>query len=248
MRNLRNLVVGFSLGIVATATMANPVAASVMCGRKDATGHIAQGASLKLRDACKANELAVDPVALNLQGPPGTPGAQGPPGPEGPPGVPGSGLVVRDANGVLVGVVQDPYAGGTANVVRYVGVQGIEFTVDQFIARGTQYPEYTYLFYQSMNCSGPAFMSADGGGFYAPTGKYGLVIYYPSAPVSSTNFLSIELKGPGSGYSTPASCSPPGTFTPPDTCCLPASGSVFAGPAEQLDLSGFVPPFDVVAQ
>lgn len=50
--------------------------------------------SVKIRQACKASEVALDPVALGLQGPKGDkgdPGEQGPPGPAGPQGEPGAG-------------------------------------------------------------------------------------------------------------------------------------------------------------
>jgi hypothetical protein len=73
MRSLRNLVVGLSLGIIGVM-LADPAAALVMCGRKTGTGQLAPGSMVKLRDACKTNEVQVDPVALGLQGPPGTPG------------------------------------------------------------------------------------------------------------------------------------------------------------------------------
>jgi hypothetical protein len=92
MRSLRNLVVGFSLGIVFVA-LPDPAAALVMCGRKTGTGQLSPGSTVKLRDACKANEVQIDPIALGLQGP------QGPKGDTGNQGLQGPGLIVRDAAG-----------------------------------------------------------------------------------------------------------------------------------------------------
>src|SRR5262245_10323774 len=61
----RYTVVAATVGlIVALASYAN---AAVLCGRRDGrTGQIADGASLKLRTACKSNELPVDASTLGL--------------------------------------------------------------------------------------------------------------------------------------------------------------------------------------
>jgi hypothetical protein len=68
-----------------------------MCGRKTGAGQLAPGSTVKLRDACKANEVQVDPVALGLQGPKGNQGDPGAPGSAGP------GAVLKDANGTIIG-------------------------------------------------------------------------------------------------------------------------------------------------
>lgn len=53
----------------------------VMCGPKKPDGTLRDGASIRLRTACRPNELQLDPVALGLQGPEGAAGPQGNPGP-----------------------------------------------------------------------------------------------------------------------------------------------------------------------
>jgi hypothetical protein len=65
MRSLRNLIVGFSLGIVCVA-LTDPGAPLVMCGRRTSTGQLAPGSTVKLRDACEASEVQVDPMAKAL--------------------------------------------------------------------------------------------------------------------------------------------------------------------------------------
>ncbi len=78
---------GVSILLLAS-TAASRADALVMCGRRNAAGQVVQGASIKLRTACRSSELQLDPIALGLQGPVGPKGDQGdagPPGPEGPP-------------------------------------------------------------------------------------------------------------------------------------------------------------------
>lgn len=80
---------GWMLGLLAVlVTTATPDAA-VMCV-KTKKGVAKEGAPIKLRTACLASEVAVDPVALGLQGPPGADGAQGTQGLQGTPGAPGA--------------------------------------------------------------------------------------------------------------------------------------------------------------
>src|SRR5205814_1854908 len=66
-------------------------------------------------------------------GPQGTPGPLGPAGPQGPEGPAGRGLVLRDANGALVGVVVEPFLAGSperVRVARNVGGRSVAFLVD----------------------------------------------------------------------------------------------------------------------
>ena len=82
--------------------------ALVMCGPKKPDGTVREGASIKLRSACKPNEVQVDPVALGLQGPQGPPGPSGMDGADGatgPTGATGPGVFAVDANGVPIGPV-----------------------------------------------------------------------------------------------------------------------------------------------
>src|SRR3989442_588898 len=82
------VVVGVSIGVPLKAP------ASVLCTGPSRSGIV------RLRDACRPRETQVDPAALGLQGPKGDKGDPGPPGP-------GSGLLVKDANGVIVGSIVD---------------------------------------------------------------------------------------------------------------------------------------------
>jgi len=74
-----------ALVLLATAVLgvAPQAEAVVMCGRKTRTGQLADGASVKLRPACRPNEIQLDPVMLGLQGPQGETGLAGPTGPQG---------------------------------------------------------------------------------------------------------------------------------------------------------------------
>jgi len=49
--------------------LAGHARASVLCGRQSG-GHIADGATIKLRESCKSNELAVNPLDLGLSSQP----------------------------------------------------------------------------------------------------------------------------------------------------------------------------------
>ncbi len=65
--------------------------ATVMCAAKRAaTAVLREGAPIRLRTACRSNEVQVDPVSLGLQGPQGVPGPPGEPGATGPDGQPGA--------------------------------------------------------------------------------------------------------------------------------------------------------------
>lgn len=63
--------------------------AAVLCGRQTPAGTLADGATLRVRTTCRSTEVAVNPVALGLQGPEGPAGAVGPAGPTGASGSPG---------------------------------------------------------------------------------------------------------------------------------------------------------------
>jgi hypothetical protein len=64
MRPTRLLAATIALGLAARAD------ASVLCGRRNGD-ELADGASVKVRSACKSNELPVDAAALGLAGAPG---------------------------------------------------------------------------------------------------------------------------------------------------------------------------------
>lgn len=63
----------WTAAVVVLAMLSGAGEAAVLCARKNG--------ALKLREACKAKETLVDPVALGLQGPPGAAGPAGATGP-----------------------------------------------------------------------------------------------------------------------------------------------------------------------
>lgn len=189
---LRQVAIGFSLGVLSIATVAPPAEALVMCGRKTRSGEVAQGASMKLRDACRTSEVQIDPVALGLQGPPGDQGGPGPAGPAGP------GAVVKDAAGNTVGVV----IGGSSETGLDVAFElaGIAYhvEVDRF---GTYLVGLGgYLRFETADCSGPAFVNVSGGPSLYPThalkttitapGPASGVIYYTSDDAMTRTVVS----------------------------------------------------------
>jgi hypothetical protein len=84
---------------MATATWAGQGPTLVLCA-KAKSGVVKQGAPLKLRTACTAKEVAVDPDAVGLRGPAGAAGQDGSDCSDGAAGAPGvSGLEVVTADG-----------------------------------------------------------------------------------------------------------------------------------------------------
>jgi hypothetical protein len=208
---------------------------------------------------CSAREMLVE---WNQMGPPGPPGPQGPPGP---------GVVVRDANGNLVGALVDMqplYDPNNANynsdtpvvrVVRSVGGRSVAFLVG-LESSGAFLGFYTFgtvvFQYGSTDCTGPAFLSADSATYNVPrfvnhvppipqvfvNGSHG---GYQVGPVATHTISSAII------FTDETSCQPGiggRTFTPPDECCIPQSPTSADVPdAATLDLTtfGLVPPFHV---
>ena len=81
---------------------AAPAEALVLCA-KAKSGVVKEGAPVKLRAACTAKEVVVDPDAAGLRGPAGSAGTNGTNGMDGAAGAPGlSGLEVVTADGTTV--------------------------------------------------------------------------------------------------------------------------------------------------
>lgn len=78
--------------VVCAATVAAD--AAVLCARRRSDG--TPNGLVSVRAACTGREIALDPVALGLQGPAGADGAPGPAGPPGPEGPAGPGLASLD--------------------------------------------------------------------------------------------------------------------------------------------------------
>jgi hypothetical protein len=156
----------------------------------------------------------------------------------------GGGLVVRDAKGALVGVLN-----GGNRVVRRVGDQFFSFHVD---ANGFQdFGEVKFL-YESPDCSGPAFLEvgSTSPGLISALSVYGTTGYYAAGP-GSEHLIASEKFFPVSADQCGARGG--GTFIPPDGCCRPCNAAEAAcptglvSPVMMLDVSAFglVPPFHV---
>jgi hypothetical protein len=201
------------------------------------------------------------PVSWNQQGPPGPPGPKGDPGQQGPPG---PGLVVKDANGTLVGVVTSVYppvatfpvpGGGTPALAGLVTVAlrtgglilSLSVTTDGFAEAGLNLLQAgTPMFlYESSDCTGERFL-------------YPLIAPMPAALVvtawiqGSTAFyasgvLQFHQFHSGLAYTDASACQQSSwTFTPPHYCCVNQTAQNGA-PVTALDFTtlGLVPPFHV---
>jgi hypothetical protein len=172
MRNLRNLVVGFSLGIVASATLA-----------------WALEVKIPPRITAKAN-LVVDEAGNALFG--ATPGkvemVNCPTAPTPP--------VLTDGNGATVGtVLAGTPASGPVYVVRDIAGVGVAIGVpDQFTIEGTAalVGGNQSFYYTSTTCSGTAYM-VSGGSFYPASLSVGGILYYEASPPTPRDINSYRL-------------------------------------------------------
>jgi hypothetical protein len=198
-------------------------------------------------------------VSWNEVGPQGPKGDKGDPGV---PGTPGPGLVVKDANGSLVGVVlQLQRSGSDAFITRQLAGVPVELLVNHDGFKDEPpLPDGSSvfnLFSQTADCSGPFLMPLVSGtpepgpqAMVALAFVRGMSAYYPTGPFAPTSFQSIRQFG-----TTQAQCQPGGNlevvyFKPPDECCYYVSipgGSPPLSPAATFDLTtlGLVPPFHV---
>jgi hypothetical protein len=174
----------------------------------------------------------------------------GPPGLQGPQGL---SLVVKDANGTLVGVASELNYDvvregarawgfyGVVPVVRRIGGQAVVFgTVEGGFFEDTPSLLDMFLLYESTDCSGPALMTSDVQTLLPHALVHGGTAYYPSGSpslIAPQSYLS-------AGH-VQTDC--PGQFSPPDVCCLVAgvSGPLPLSPATTVDLTSLslVPPF-----
>jgi hypothetical protein len=133
-----------------------PASADVLCKGKAASATL-----IRVRSACKANEVQLDPVVLGLQGPPGPKGDTGDTGAPGPAGPSGPGYVAKDSQGVLVGSAE-VLENGAALVLHSVAAGPVlRFDIG---AAGNDLEGSTgdTLYYTSDGCSGTAYISTHG--------------------------------------------------------------------------------------
>src|SRR5688572_14516779 len=78
----------FALAVGAAMMWAADAEAAVLCARQKAGTF---NSTVKIRQACRASETAIDPASLGLQGPPGLQGEAGP------------GAAVKDSSGKVLG-------------------------------------------------------------------------------------------------------------------------------------------------
>ena len=188
---------------------------------------------------------AAGPQGLpGAQGATGATGAQGPMGLQGPPG---SGLVVKDANGTLVGIVLSTDCSGTcAAIVARRFAEGV--TASFSVNTGGADISSGIVLFDSSDCSGTPLLDSASNvlpRLVAPglfvSDATSLIAYYPTYPGSAHQIHS-ELQ-----FGFQASCIG-GVFTPPDRCCLAANEAHTAAPAGTLDWTpviSLVPPFHV---
>lgn len=227
------------LVVVVAASMFAPQLADalVMCGPKRPDGTLREGAPIRLRTVCRANELQLDPVALGLQGPAGE---QGPAGATGPMGPTGEATVVRDSNGSTVGLLTSPGL-GAPTIVRKIGAEIFSFVVDE-----NGFKRNFFAKFESGDCTGQALLDWDANALVRPTRVLDSAAYYPATAPAIYTVRSYRAAG-----SSPGFCSASlGTFLPPDLCCISAAlGDALLAPAATIDLStlGLTPPFSVEA-
>jgi hypothetical protein len=230
----RAVVVGAVLLLF--ASIGTNALAVVLCARQKPDGTFSAG--VRIREACRPSEAQLDPVTLGLQGPPGTPGA---------PGAPGPGLVVRDANGTVVGLVLE-----RLTIARQDGARFFAFEVER---DGVHVSDTAIqLSYLGPGCTGQMWLD-DGVTVvpHIPRAKVvvGARAFYAAGDRTLNTVLSLKEVGPN--YPESMCTMTGGTFTPPDVCCRPAicgqsQCNMMGAPAFEVDLSSLVPPFHVEMQ
>jgi hypothetical protein len=154
----------------------------------------------------------------------------------------GVNLVLKDANGVVVGPLE--FSGnamlsdGGVLVLGYVPPAGFN--------------QFTQFFYTSTDCSGPklyqAFLAAGGYAQYLD-GVDGTTLYHGPATGPVTAYNSYDY-----APEIPTNCTGPGQlFNLPNRCCCTSptctvGSSTNLGPPSTMDVSGFVPPFSASLQ
>jgi hypothetical protein len=218
------------IGVV-LATM--PAHALVLCMKRSG--------NLAVRDACKPREAAVDPVALGLQGPPG---------PQGPSGASAPAFVAKDANGQLVGTTL-LFHGGGFTLMRTVNGQPVVFVVTSngFDEQNDPGLAFITIYYDGPACAGQGYVPSALGPapwfFPVVRARHGIAYYSTGTGELRTYASRLDISATEQGCVSGAG----GTFIPPESCCIPESGTTTGRIVATVPLASFglVPPFHVEA-
>jgi hypothetical protein len=218
----------YSVAFVSILILSARVEAAVLCAKKAKTGDPLGAVSI--REACKKNELQLDPVRLGLQQP---------------------SAVVKDANGVTLGIYTPPGFNSTASVL--MNIEGM-LLLTRTMSLG--FPDFVDTYYTSQDCSGPGFVGSSfvpaNSGFSNVLGGtiLGTLFYYVDSTSPQTT-ITVSSRGSSFSFITgPEQCSSPQFFLSPHTCCLPVSPveTPEMRPLNTLPVPDFVPPFHVEMQ
>jgi hypothetical protein len=142
-----------------------------------------------------------------------------------PPSAGGGHPTLKDANGMVVGVVLSDSIANPVHVLRNVGGVDVEIVARQFLLDGTENGE---LYFESNDCTGPPYMVVTTGTFYAGTHRGGTALYYATEPATPRDVHSDR------------------TATDPTAACnVRTYLGLQTHPVATLDLAQFVPPFHV---
>lgn len=236
MRTAAIVVLGLALSVQAHA--------AVLCAKPKPDGSF--DGSVKIRTACKPRETQLDPVDLGLQGPqgvPGPPGETGATGAPGPAGAPGPGLVVKDANGAFVGVVNSversspisPNVASQVYVMRRLGSgTPVLLPVSNLTGfLGSDGRRTGPLYYESTDCSGPPLMAVSFDGSLIvdalvrqQSSGAPLIAYYPVGPPLRTFANSFRYDPSGGAGCATVDVNPPGMLADVATTDLTALGLI----------------------
>jgi len=160
-----------------------------------------------------------------------------------------SSVVVRDANGVFVGVVVETDQGrfnqaGGSLVSRQDMDTAVLFEVSEVGLTAT----HLTLFHESTDCSGPELMELlelGSPGLFVNAAARATTLYYSPTAVASviTRTVSFSPKTVNSCVESDE------FFIPPNICCFEDGGNLRnVGPPRMIDLSDLVPPFHAEVQ
>ena len=226
--------------VVASLILAAHAHAAVLCRTHTET--------VKVRDACKPAETQMDPVTLGLQ----------------------PRLVVKDANGAVVGILEPghtaihhyPDRGGgiyLTNSIDSFPEDGGGNLVATRIANTPVYLTFDHdgfqevggIHFTSTDCSGTPLLTADGGS--GLTSARTLVLTAPvvgsTAYYATSSAVTLQLVRSSLLVSDSSVClgSFGGSFAAPNQCCAPESENRYTVDAATFDLGtlGLAPPFHV---